>query len=801
MNEIVVTNRIEEIDSNSMIVDENSSVFAGKDDIPVAGECISPIAFDVPCTNFVDDNEYIPDDFDNSIVVDGTSEHVIVEESAIPDNEELLGLSVGSIEDAFGKYNDYAFRMGFSARKGKKYYVTGTRILKTKVFCCSKSGFRIIPDNPNKCYSKIVTRSGCNAMCQFDIDSNGKWVVTKHVKEHNHELCLASSSYMLRSHRKVSENQLTCLKNMKRSGVPLSDGIRFLKCQSGGSLFVGFTPRDAYNMISSDSAKHLDGTDSNSLIEIFRRRQMDESDFYFEFELDEDARLCNFFWRDGQMKADYDLFGDLVVHDTTYRTNRYDMICAPFVGMNHHCMNVMFGCGFLLNERIESFVWLFKVFVRSMGGKHPQTIMIDQCAAMAAGIAQVFSNSNHRLCIWHIGENSKKHIKSLRNKKGFLELFNFLLKYTDTEAEFEFYWTRMMIEYGCYKNVWLNKLYSIREKWCPAFSKEYFSGGILSSQRSESTNHSISRRLSKTAGLCDFYNSFVSVVSEWRSRENGENVRCSQGLAPMVMNHVKLLSHARDIYTIEIYYLFEEQFLKGTSCHQESVGGSGNEIKYHVWRPDVDLIRHEVCFKVNDLDISCSCMLFSEMGILCSHSLRIFNVHCVAAIPDKYIIKRWTKKGIEDRIISSDSSLNILSIASSVWVIQMGRKFQQLVLSSQVNCKAREVCENAFEDARRKVEGDIGPIVIEDGEERIAGVIQNPARNRTKGERNRRHISTIEKKYNQVRGRKLGVKVAEMSTKAAVQASVEGVVANIVGSGYFVHPSSGSHELGLVKSS
>ncbi|XP_019192724.1 PREDICTED: protein FAR1-RELATED SEQUENCE 12-like [Ipomoea nil] len=662
---------------------------------------------DITVVSFME--QYSFNDFDHSIGVNGTSEHVIVEESAIPDNEELLGLSVGSIEDAFVIYNDYAFRMGFSARKGKQYYVTRTRILKTKMFCCSKSGFRIIPDTPNKCYSKIVTRSGCNVMCQFDIDSNGNWVVTKHVKEHNHDLCPASSSYMLRSHRKVSENQLTY------------------------------------------SVKHLDRTDSNSLIEIFRRRQMDEADFYFEFELYEDARLCNFFWRDGQMKADYDLFGDLVVHDTTYRTNRYDMICAPFIRLSG---------------------------VRSMGGKHPQTIMTDQCAAMAAAIAQVFSNSNHRLCIWHIGENSKKHIKGLRNKKGFLELFNFLLKYTDTEAEFEFYWTRMMTEYGCHKNVWLNKLYSNREKWCPAFSKEYFSGGILSSQRSESMNHSISRRLSKTAGLCDFYNSFVSVVSEWRSRENGENVCCSQGLAPMAMNYVKLLSHARDIYTIEIYYLFEEQFVKGTSCHQESVGGSGNEIKYHVWRPDVDLIRHKVCFKVNDLDISCSYKLFSEMGILCSHSLRIFNVHCVAAIPDKYIIKRWTKKVIEDRIISSDCSSNIFSIASYVWVIQMGRKFQQLVLSSQANCKTREVCENAFEDARRKVGGEIGPLVIEDGEQRTTGVIQNPARNRAKGERNRRHISTIEKK-----------------------ASVEGVVANIVGSGYFVHPSSGSYELGLVKSS
>ena len=105
-------------------------------------------------------------------------------------------------------------------------------------------------------------------------------------------------------------------------------------------------------------------------------------------------------------------------------------------------MNVMFGCGFLLNERIESFMWLFSTFLRSMEGSYPQTIMTDQSAAMAAAIAQVFPNSRHRLCIWHIGENSKKNIKSLRSQKGFVDLFNFVLKYSDTEAEFQFYWSK-----------------------------------------------------------------------------------------------------------------------------------------------------------------------------------------------------------------------------------------------------------------------------------------------------------------------------------------------------------------------
>ena len=107
-----------------------------------------------------------------------------------------------------------------------------------------------------------------------------------------------------------------------------------LKKQSGGSLFVCFVDRDAYNHLALENLKKLDGSDSNSLIEIFRRRQSNERDFFFDFEVDCDARLCSFFWRDSCMKQDYELFGDLLVHDTTYRTNRYDMICGPFVGMN-----------------------------------------------------------------------------------------------------------------------------------------------------------------------------------------------------------------------------------------------------------------------------------------------------------------------------------------------------------------------------------------------------------------------------------------------------------------------------------
>ncbi|KAJ8434754.1 hypothetical protein Cgig2_019679 [Carnegiea gigantea] len=64
--------------------------------------------------------------------------------------------------------------------------------------------------------------------------------------------------------------------------------------------------------------------------------------------------------------------------------------------------------------------------------------------------------------------------------------------------------------YDCGGNRWLNNLYSLRAKWCSAFSKKNFSRGVLSPQRSESINHSIKRE-----------------------KESGENYKCSKGNVEM----------------------------------------------------------------------------------------------------------------------------------------------------------------------------------------------------------------------------------------------------------------------------
>jgi hypothetical protein len=50
-----------------------------------------------------------------------------------------------------------------------------------------------------------------------------------------------------------------------------------------------------------------------------------------------------------------------------------------------------------------------------------------------------------------------------------------------------------------------------------------------------------------------------------------------------------------------------------------------------------------VFLDTNTKDLSCSCKKFETMAILCSHALSALGLNNVDKIPERYILKRWTK--------------------------------------------------------------------------------------------------------------------------------------------------------------
>ena len=182
------------------------------------------------------------------------------------------------------------------------------------------------------------------------------------------------------------------------TGLRPTDAFMYMSETAGGQENVEHLLKDQLNYITRKRMKEMGGADAQNVLNLLKFRQEEDPMFYFSPKLDEDGRLCGLFWRDSMMRDDYMLYGDVMIFDTTYRTNKYGLICAPFVGLNNHWNNVMFGCAFISNEKTETFVWLLEEFLTSMDNKKPETIFTDQDFAIAKSIEMVLCFVLYKYC-------------------------------------------------------------------------------------------------------------------------------------------------------------------------------------------------------------------------------------------------------------------------------------------------------------------------------------------------------------------------------------------------------------------
>ncbi|KAL4603110.1 hypothetical protein ACB092_10G102300 [Castanea dentata] len=557
-------------------------------------------------------------------------------------DEIKIGMQVKSEEETYNLYNQYALKRGFSIRKAVKREYNG--VIRQREFVCSKQGFKEFEDPSNvKKYYNLDVRTGCRARIRFDV-KNDIWKFATPEERCN-----------LRSGRKVLPAHGNIISTMVSSGIKATKSYSFLSKELGGANNVGFSRRDCHNFVQTKRKEIMEAGDGQSIINHFKEKQSEDPMFFYSVQVDQDNRIANFFWRDGRSKLDYDSFGDVVIFDTTYRTNKYNLICAPFVGINHHWNNVLFGCAFLSNETTQSFIWLFETFLTAMGGRQPKSIFTDQDQAMANAINMVFSESRHRLCLWHISKNAQKNLVGIYGVPDFNQRFNHCL-YGGclNETEFESTWSKMIEMHNLKDNTWLNRLYQIREKWCPTFNLDFFSAKMKSIQRSESTNSVFHQIMKTSMSLIEVIKFYEEKAAQMRQDEINEDFRCKNCAPGKVHKHGGILSHAAKVYTLALFGMFEEEFDSGMGLNCVETNHSEDNFTYSLSSGESRRI-HIVHFNRAELSICCDCKLFETLGLLCCHALRVFLVNNVNNIPDKYISSRWTKDAKKRLCCSVDS--------------------------------------------------------------------------------------------------------------------------------------------------
>ncbi|KAI0518725.1 hypothetical protein KFK09_006161 [Dendrobium nobile] len=190
--------------------------------------------------------------------------------------------------EAYEYFCTYAHDNGFSIRKDHHNFWPNSRKIKSKDFVCSKAGFKKSNDlNLRKRFTRPDVRIGCPAMVRFVTDEDGYWHVKKFIESHNHELASPADQHLLRSCRNVVEEKASVLKSMTDAGIRTVDAYAYLAEEVGGCENVGFSKRDAYNFIQNEKRARIEIGDTNSLIQLFKDRQVEDHMFAWDVQYDD----------------------------------------------------------------------------------------------------------------------------------------------------------------------------------------------------------------------------------------------------------------------------------------------------------------------------------------------------------------------------------------------------------------------------------------------------------------------------------------------------------------------------------
>jgi len=587
----------------------------------------------------------------------------------------VVGKVFDTLKEGGDFYKTYAYDGGFSVRSSTK--TKDKDGVKWKYFLCSKEGFKeekkidspqlLIAENSlSKSRKKKLTREGCNARIVFKRTIDGKFEVSKFYEGHSHGLVSPSKKQFLRSARSVTSVHKNIFYSCSRANVGTSKSYQIMKEQVGGYENIGCTQRD-YQKISKSLKELVKDSDADMFIDNFRRKREINPSFFYDYEADDKGKLKNVFWADGICRKNYSLFGDVVSFDTTYRTNKYFMIFAPFTGINNHRQSITFGAALLKYENKESFLWLFKTFLKAMGGHKPVMIITDQDQAMKNAIQDVLKGSSHRFCMWHIMKKlSEKLGGSLNENNDFNNRFKSCVWNSESSEEFELEWNNIISDYKLEGNGCLSTMYELRSMWTPAYFKDTFMAGVLrTTSRSESENSFFGNYLNANLTLVEFWMRFDSALGAQRHKELIAENNTLHSNSELKM-HLNLEKHGREVYTHENFYIFQKELWSAcVDCGVEGTKEEGDNLLFSILDNGTKERKHrEVVYCLSNNIAHCSCKMFTSQGMPCRHILFVLKGRGCSEIPSHYIVNRWTKLATSIPVFDCDG--NVLEACSKL---------------------------------------------------------------------------------------------------------------------------------------
>lgn len=238
---------------------------------------------------------------------------------------DLQGKEFVSFDQAQSFYYLYAKMMGFSVRKKLKR-MDKNGVLCNRSWVCSNEGFRekkYYNRNDRVTEARALTRTGCKAEFRINLNrETNHWSTKCFNNHHNHKFALSIERPFLRSNRQFKGEIRELVLAMSRSGIKTSQIWNYMVEVHGGWDNVGCIKDDLYRGINKKYSTWED-CDTSTAMAFLEAKKGPHNTFFYKYDVDDENRLTNLFWSDGASQVDYQIFGDCLAFDSTYKTNRY----------------------------------------------------------------------------------------------------------------------------------------------------------------------------------------------------------------------------------------------------------------------------------------------------------------------------------------------------------------------------------------------------------------------------------------------------------------------------------------------
>nr|XP_011463603.1 PREDICTED: protein FAR1-RELATED SEQUENCE 2-like [Fragaria vesca subsp. vesca] len=225
---------------------------------------------------------------------------------------------------------------------------------------------------------------------------------------------------------------------------------------------------------------------------------------YIEYHRSVNHVVTDLFWCHSFSLQILRTFPHVLIMDCTYKTNRYRFPLFEIVGIT--CTKKTFNVAFVYmsKEAEDNYTWALSRLKIILGGNDsmPEVIVTDRELALMKAVHQVFPETRHILCKWHISKNVLKKCKASFATKAGWEMFitdwNSLVD-SLTEDDYLRNLAALEVKYFAYakemnylKTTWLNKY---KELFVAAWTSKYMHLGARTSNRVESAHAKLKREL------------------------------------------------------------------------------------------------------------------------------------------------------------------------------------------------------------------------------------------------------------------------------------------------------------------